>query len=155
MKKFIFPAALVVVVLAVIFSLSIGDRAPETAATSDAAVASTESASPEVEIAIQSVETNTNLASPAGARSKMVSWEARNYPSNIGVDINLLRKVSDSPTSYAFVRKIVSNTANDGSELWTPNSGETGSDLYIEVTCASGQSFTGGCQITSQPIKAN
>ena len=151
MKKIIIPVALVVVIALAVVSITKNDEQPVAEATPIVATAD----APEATVAIQAVTDNVGLASVAGVRSKTVSWEARNFPANIGVDINLLRKVSDSPISYTLVRKIVSNTNHDGSEIWTPTASEIVNDLYLEVTCASGASFTGGCQTSSQPIQAN
>jgi hypothetical protein len=65
-----------------------------------------------------------------------------------------LKKVSDSPISYTFVRKIATNTVNDGNEIWTPKAGETSKDLYIEVTCSSTGSIA-GCKVSGSPLLAN
>jgi hypothetical protein len=86
--------------------------------------------------------------------TKKVTWDTASYPRNAGVNINLIRKVSDNPTSYTLVRQIAVNTPNDGTESWTPNSNETDSDLYVEVNCGTNYAFSNGCT-SSTPIKVN
>ncbi len=146
MKKIVY-IVIAVIVIAVI-AVAISSKGPAGAPTVSQ---NGESAT----VAIKSVAANTSLAGVAAADgSRTIEWVSGNYPSNVGVDINLIRKISDSPVSYDFVRKLAANTENDGSENWIPAEGETGDDLYIEVTCASGVSFNAGCQISSSPVKA-
>jgi hypothetical protein len=72
---------------------------------------------------------------------------------NIGVDINLIRKISDNPVSYVFVEKIAKDIQNSGSFLWIPKSNQTGNDLYIEVTCSTTYKFTSECSFAGTPTK--
>jgi hypothetical protein len=109
------------------------------------------------EITLKSVSVDSNsLASVSSASmaTKKIVWETSSYPKNAGVNINLIRKVSDNPASYTLVRQIAVNTPNDGVESWNPSQNETGNDLYIEVNCGSNYQFTNGCS-SSLPIKAN
>ncbi len=94
------------------------------------------------------------LASIFSAGSRSIKWQTGNYPASAGVNINLLRKVSDSPVSYELVRQLANNTANDGEESWTPAAGEQGDNLYIEVTCSNASAFPNGCQLQGQALKA-
>jgi hypothetical protein len=114
-----------------------------------------EPSSSETTVTTGSVIENVSVAAAASSASKIVTWQTTNYPRGTGVDINLIRKISDSPASFSFVRKIVQNTANDGSELWTPAQNESGTDLYIEVTCSSSVNTSTGCQTSSKPVNAN
>ncbi len=118
--------------------------------------ASEENLQTKSEITIKSVSLEDgSVASVASAMStKKVTWDTASYPRNAGVNINLIRKVSDNPTSYTLVRQIAVNTPNDGTESWTPNSNETDSDLYVEVNCGTNYAFSNGCT-SSTPIKVN
>ena len=92
-----------------------------------------------------SVTPNTNTASLAMSDSKNISWTTSDYPANVGVDINLIKKTSNGLVSYVLVEKIAQNTKNYGSFIWIPKSNQTGSDLYIEITCSTAYQFTGSC----------
>ncbi|HEY0220917.1 MAG TPA: hypothetical protein VGC58_01710 [Candidatus Paceibacterota bacterium] len=94
-------------------------------------------------------------ASALLAGEKTISWKTSNYPSNAGVNINLLKKVSDSPRQFTLVRVLAKDTANDGSEKWIPQSGETGSDMYVEVTCSTTYAFNSGCTLSTEPTQIN
>lgn len=108
-------------------------------------------------ISVKSVSNSSNgLAAVLLSNSKVITWQTSGYPANIGVDINLLRKISDSPAiEYAFVRTIVKDAANDGQETWTPRSGESDGDLYVEVACSSTYQFKHGCQLSGAPVRVN
>ena len=97
----------------------------------------------------------SNSAGVILALAHTIAWETGNYPSGVGVDINLLRMVSDSPATYVLSQKIAANTPNTGSYSWSSALGETGKNFYVEVTCASGgYEFSEGCQ-AGQPIEVN
>ena len=98
---------------------------------------------------------NTNTASIILSKEKVVKWQTNGYPAGVGVNINLLRKVLSSPDSFVFVRNIATDTANDGSETWIPNAGESGNDLYVEVVCSSNYQFKTGCKLGGAPMKVN
>jgi len=107
-------------------------------------------------VSITSVtKSSSGLASIILANERLINWQTSNYPSGVGVDINLIRKTSNTPESFSLVRKIAVNTPNDGQEKWTPQSGEIGDDMYIEVVCSSTYKFTEGCQLGGKPIKVN
>jgi hypothetical protein len=101
-------------------------------------------------VSVTSVSADTASAGDAGSR--IVSWKTTDFPKNATVTINLLRKVSDNPASYEFVAPIAVDTANDGTESWTPSSEEGEGDFYIEVVC--GSNISGGCRSGSAPAKA-
>lgn len=86
--------------------------------------------------------------------SKEIKWQTKDYPAAVGVNINLLRKVSTNPESFELVRQIAKDTPNDGYELWvkTAQDGNT-SDLYIEVTCSTTYKFEGECRFLGKAIK--
>ncbi len=109
------------------------------------------------QVGIKSVGPLTGLAAifSADSTDKIISWIGRGLPKNSGVNINLLRKSSDSPAAYILVRQIAVNTLNDGKEVWSPLEKETGSDLYIEVTCSTSYDFNEGCSVIAAPVKAN
>lgn len=86
---------------------------------------------------------------------KIVTWKTANYPQNIGVNINLLRKVSDSPQAFVLIRNIAHNTLNDGSETWIPESDEKSDNVYIEITCSNTYSFKNGCKLSNNLAKVN
>lgn len=108
---------------------------------------------PKAEVNIESVTSEQSGAAPILSSTKIIRWRTTNYPVDAGVNINLLRKVSDQPLSYTLVRVISTNTTDDGIETWIPRTGENTPDLYIEVACSSTYSFRSGCQFTSSPIK--
>jgi peptidoglycan hydrolase-like protein with peptidoglycan-binding domain len=109
---------------------------------------------PKSTVSATSVVPNSNTASAVTSNSKTISWQTGNYPVDVGVDINLLRKVSSNPTSYALVEKIAKNVKNNGSFMWIPKSNQTGDDLYVEITCSTTYQFTAGCSAMGTPIKA-
>jgi len=53
-------------------------------------------------VSIQSVEnaSSEDVAGAVLAGSKTVKWETSNYPTGVGVNLNLIRKVSDSPIKF-------------------------------------------------------
>ena len=98
---------------------------------------------------------NTALAIMSDPNARTVIWRTNNYPAGVGVDINLIQLVSGFPRSFALVRVLATNTANDGVEQWTAvNSAEIGNDMYVEVTCSGAFTFTSGC-FANDPIKVN
>jgi hypothetical protein len=105
-------------------------------------------------VAVQSVLPVSNTATAISANEKTITWQTGAFATDQKVNINLLKKVSDSPVSYILVRKIATATANDGQEKWTPASNENESNLYIEVTC-SGTDTVRACQVSGSPIRAN
>lgn len=97
-------------------------------------------------------DNNTNLASIFAAKSKVINWITNDSSKNTTVDINLLKKSSSDPIQYELIRKIVSNTNNDGQYIWNPNAGELDGGYYIEVTC--GQNYTEGeCVVSGNPLE--
>lgn len=108
-------------------------------------------------VSVKSVSNTRNNLTAALilSNTKLITWQSSGYPTDVGIDINLIRKVSDSPISYSLVRTIAKDTQNDGQENWTPQSNENGDNLYIEVVCSSTHSFKGGCQFSGSPIKVN
>ncbi|OGI57432.1 hypothetical protein A3B85_01100 [Candidatus Nomurabacteria bacterium RIFCSPHIGHO2_02_FULL_37_13] len=102
-----------------------------------------------------SIADDTSTASAVLAGAKTVIWQTSNYPTNTGVNINLIRKTSDSPRQFEIVRTIAVDTANDGQETWTPQAGENLDDLYIEVTCSNTYQFKAGCQLSGDALKVN
>lgn len=108
-------------------------------------------------VSVKSVSSSSSgFASVILANNKVITWQTSGYPANVGVNINLLKKISGSTsTTYTLVRTIAKDTTNDGQEDWTPQSGEKGSDLYIEVTCSSTYQFKQGCQLSGAPVRAN
>ena len=105
-------------------------------------------------VAIQSISHSANTASALSALSNTVHWATDGYPANAGVNVNLIRKISDSPVQYTIVRQLATNIPNTGQYTWVSHSGETGSDLYVEVTCSS-NNLTQGCQVSATPLSAN
>jgi len=109
-------------------------------------------------VSVQSVKRsdNSSLASAGGALSldMIIKWQTSNYPKDAGVDINLLKKVSNSPVQYSLARVIAKDISDTGEAIWTPLAGETGSDLYIEVTCGSSYQFQTGCSMGAEPVSA-
>lgn len=93
---------------------------------------------------IVSVSTSADSVIKTGS-NQTVSWRTSDFPENGKVNVNLIRKVTDSPASYVLVRQISSNTDNDGTEAWEANRHEVGENLLIEVTCADMRAFGNGC----------
>jgi peptidoglycan hydrolase-like protein with peptidoglycan-binding domain len=118
---------------------------------------STVTAQPTTGVAVQSVKNNSSQTASAilsGSTTRTITWQTNGYPADVGVNINLLKKTSDSPASYTLVRQLAENTPNTGLFSWTPHTEETaGNNLYIEVTCSTSHDFPQGCQV-SQVISA-
>jgi hypothetical protein len=91
------------------------------------------------------------VAAAGMTESRTIRWSTENYPKASLVNINLIRKISDSPLAYEFVESIAVDTANDGVEIWDVENA-TGDDLYIEITCSAMPSDA-GCR-GSEPIEA-
>ena len=102
-----------------------------------------------------SVSNVTSSALAVFAETKTISWKTSNYPANAGVNINLIKKISDSPREFTLVRTLETDTPNDGEEVWTPQAGENADDLFIEVVCSNTYQFSLGCSLSSDPIKVN
>ncbi|MEK7106177.1 MAG: hypothetical protein AAB895_02355 [Patescibacteria group bacterium] len=94
-----------------------------------------------------------NTASLGSIDAQEISWSSESYPRNTGVNINLIRKISDSPMTFELVRTLAQNTENDGSEIWVPTVEEKNSNLYIEVTCSNTENLSQACFVTSSPVK--
>ena len=94
---------------------------------------------------------NISTISPASGTaiqvgvSQTIRWTSSNYPTGVGVNINLLRQVSTNPSKFEFVKTIKKDTPNDGEEVWTPAVGDNGNNLVIQVSCSSSFVFTDGC----------
>jgi hypothetical protein len=101
-------------------------------------------------VAVSLAADNTAAAGQTGAR--VISWQTANFPSNFQVTINLIKKVSDNPLSYEFVRTLAENTANDGSEPWVVSADEVGDAYYIEVVC--GSTYAQSCTTSAAPVRA-
>jgi peptidoglycan hydrolase-like protein with peptidoglycan-binding domain len=117
-------------------------------------------ATPPATVAIQSVtKPDTSLTAAVisfftgTSPSRTITWQSNGYPSNEGVNINLIKKTSDSPVSYSLVRQLATNVSNTGTYSWKAQSGETGTDLYAEVTCANSATSASACQISAAPIQ--
>jgi hypothetical protein len=97
-----------------------------------------------------------SLVNPIGGQTaavgqiQNVSWTSTDYSSD-KVNVNLIRKVSDNPASYALVRTIVSNKKNTGQATWIPNIKDTG-DLFIEVGCVTSDQACRTVTDTSRPL---
>ena len=143
MKKTIYSLSIIVVLILIATYFVVTNEKSTTVAGQN----------PVATVAIQSVSNDGLPASAVLAGAKTITWQSNNYPSSVGVDINLLQKVSDSPASYTLVSKIAQNISNSGTYIWTPTSSETGTSLYVEVTCATGNAVTAGCQVASQPVQ--
>ncbi len=111
---------------------------------------------PVASVSLKSVSSsNSGAGSILLANQKTITWQTSNYPAGVGIDINLIKKVSDNPRSFVFVRKIATDTANDGKENWIPQSGETANTMYIELACSTSHQFPGGCKTSSEPTPVN
>ena len=111
--------------------------------------------SPPATVSTLSIVDNISSASAVLAGTKTVNWQTANYPAGVGVNINLIRKISDSPKQFTLVRTLATDTPNDGQETWTPQEGESSDDLYVEVTCSNAHQFKLGCSSLLDPIKVN
>lgn len=114
------------------------------------------SSQPEAIIFTESVTSENNQsASVILLNTKTINWKTSNYPKDAGVNINLLRKVSESPNVFKMVRVIKKDTTNDGQETWSPENGENTNDLYIQVTCSNTYKYQSGCSISTGALKVN
>lgn len=145
MKKsiYIFVLVAVIIILGIVFltSSSTKNQTPSPATPST--------------ISSLSVVNDNSTASAISVGAKTITWQTANYPQDAGVNINLVRKVSDSPKQFVLVRTLATNTLNDGKETWIPQSGENSDDLYVEVTCSTSYQFNAGCSLAIDPIKVN
>ena len=106
-------------------------------------------------VGVKSVEKSSGiLAAVFMSKTRKINWQTNGYPAGVGVDINLIKKQNSDPVTFTFVRQILKDTPNDGTETWVPQNGESGDDLYIEVTCSKTYQFKTGCQIQGEPVKA-
>ncbi|MHB1316368.1 MAG: peptidoglycan-binding domain-containing protein [Minisyncoccota bacterium] len=113
-----------------------------------------QSSTPKSSVSVSSVTSEKSLiASIFFSSAKKIQWKTSDYPAKVGVNINLLNRVSDSPVRYDVVRQIAKDTPNDGEETWIPTSSEKNLNLYVEVTCSTTYTFKEGCQISQTPIK--
>lgn len=103
-------------------------------------------------VSAKSIKPLSGIASVFAANSRVINWETSSFPADAGVNINLLKKVSDSPIEYTLVKNIATNTANDGQETWNATAEELNSGLFIEVTCSTVQT-PGACSVVGQPIE--
>lgn len=131
---------------------------PLTRAVANAQLASTFVPSTPSSVAIQAITSDDSLAGQSSAASvlagsKKITWKTSDYPAGVGVNINLLRKTSDSPVIYELVRQLLKDSKNDGEEIWLPGINEKGSNYFIEVTCSSTYVFNKGCQMSPAPMK--
>lgn len=109
---------------------------------------------PQSSVTTQSVENNeSQTALVLSATSKKIRWTTAGYPAGVGVDINLLRKVSDSPKRFDLVRVIASDAPNSGSLVWVAGKGETGTDMYVEIACSRTYVFKNGCKMDGGPVQ--
>lgn len=173
-KQLIFSMAIVVAILAVGLWISMYTTTPTgiptpttlsgsssistpTTAATPAPANNTQSAStkPGSTIAIKSITRGNQTASVLDAVSQTITWQTSGYPTNTGVDINLIKKISDTPLSYSLVRQIATHISNTGSYTWIPKTNETGDDLYVEVVCANNADDTlpAGCENTAAPMQ--
>lgn len=106
-------------------------------------------------VGVRSITAASNVASPFFISAKNIQWNTANYSAYVGVNINLLRRISDSPVQYQLVRQIASNTPNDGIHLWIPQVSDLYGNLFIEVTCSTTTTHPQGCFVTTMPLKAN
>lgn len=112
--------------------------------------------SPSATVSLKSISnSNSQTGSLISANEKTITWQTNGYPQGVGVNINLVKKTSTSPSSYSLVRQLFTNTANDGQEKWIPRTGETADNMYIEVTCSTTYTFTEGCKFVGDPTKVN
>jgi len=143
-NRYIFVSLVVIVLVIVFFALRPSQKKEEVSPTSSVATVST-----------LSITDVTSPASAVLAGAKNINWQTANYPANAGVNINLIRKISDSPREFTLVRTLETDTANDGQETWIPQNGENTNNLYVEVTCSNNYQFQAGCSLSSEPIKVN
>lgn len=127
---------------------------PRTRAAANAIILNSSIVLQEAAVEVSSVRnSNSNISSLLFSNQKVVNWKTSLYPKGVGVNINLLKKISNSPKSYTFVRAIATETSNDGEEKWIPKLGELTGDLYVEVACSKKYSFEQGCSIAREPIQ--
>lgn len=131
---------------------SIGIFGPKTRATANNILA--QGTSKSASITDVSLTNNANLAAVGAAGSKTIYWKSQNFPAGANVSINLLKKTSSTPNTFELVRSLAKNIANTGSYVWSMQNGDTGTELYVEVTCESSSQFTKGCT-SSGPVKVN
>lgn len=142
MNKTVFVAGLVAVV-SVIGALYTGSISNTPAIVSNTSNGAT--------VGIQSVSSVSGLAAIFSANNKIISWNTMGFAANETVDVNLIRKISETPATYELVRKLADNTTNDGKLTWSPKEGELEAGLFIEVTC-SGEETALSCEVKASPL---
>lgn len=104
--------------------------------------------------ALAATSASLTLKSPVAAtfavgQAQTVRWTSKNYSSPT-VTVNLIRKVSDNPSTYELVRTIAANTKNDGVATWVPLASDAGTALSLEIACApSAKACTAGDSLSS------
>lgn len=126
MKKLSYLAAFLIVILAIFVAV-----APVAKASDEAKV---------------NTISTVNKSSIKTGSSQTITWTTENFPANALININLIKKVSDSPAGYQLVRQIAIDTENDGSFKWSPKRDEIGENLLIEIGCGNGEMFENGCK---------
>lgn len=141
-KTALYVTGLVAVVMTAgaLYTASISNPRANTAALTDGS-----------KVSITSIESARGLAAIFSANGRVITWATSGFKVGEPVDINLIRKTSDSPVAYELVRKIADNTKNDGKYTWAPKEGELETGLFIEVTC-SGKESTAGCEVETSPL---
>lgn len=112
-------------------------------------------------VGITAITTNRDANTAAAGDTlitdtRIIRWESRNFPNGATVNVNLIRKISDNPIKYEFVKSLGMNIANTGNISWTPGQdeiSEQSANLYIEVVCANADSLKNGCNVSTNPIK--
>lgn len=129
---------------------------PLTRAAANTAVVATASGNANQISNVSLSSSSSNAAGVILSGSKTVTWQTQGYPAGVGVNINLIRKMTvGSTTQYVLVRQLAKDTPNDGKETWIPQANETSKDLYVEVTCSTTYNFKGPCYMTNGLTPAN
>ena len=155
MKKILYSLAIIAVLGLIVVGISIS--APSIPKSTLQPVAYNPSANAIATIAIQSISHTINTASIFAALSNTVTWATASYPTDAGVNVNLIQKIADSPAKYILVRQLATDFPDNGQYSWVSNDDETGPNLYVEVTCSNDPSLnlTEGCQVASAPLAVN
>ena len=94
-------------------------------------------------------------------QTQKVLWSSNGINSNT-VSVNLIKKVSDNPATYALVRTISVSKINNGSATWVPAASDVGNGLSLEIgctpstqACAAIDNHTSDLAVVASPAYAN
>ncbi|MEI6057587.1 MAG: LamG domain-containing protein [bacterium] len=87
--------------------------------------------------------------------AKTLQWKPASYPTGIVLHAILLKKTSDSPANYSFVRVVDMNIQNTGTYTWSPQVSEIDGNYFIEITCGNNATPSQACPVGAYFLRIN